>query len=95
MLLEQYPTASFGFGGARSVDKNNKTVESHISNQRFRVYSKIASELFGDVTFTKFEYPQISSYLMVNNKCPNVAISERAITEMFRDTYPVLSDITM
>jgi hypothetical protein len=57
-LLKDYPTASFGFGAARSVDRRNNTIESYIANQRFMVYTKLVAHKFGNITFTHFAIPR-------------------------------------
>ena len=93
LLLKEHPTASFGFGAARSVDGNNRTVEPYQTTQRFKVYSYIAQRKFGQITFAHYEYPEISCYLLVNKNCESVAINEKQITEMFRGTYIVLQDV--
>ena len=92
LLLKSYPTASFGFCGARSVDFKSKKVENYIKNQRFRIYKNIVSIKFGTVTFTHYEYEKISSYLLVNNNC-NKAVSEKRIKKMFSSTYNNLPDL--
>ena len=71
LLLIDYPTASFGFGAARSVDKKNNTVEPYVSNQRFGIYRKVAAEKFGSTTFEHIEYEKISCYLLINKSIPS------------------------
>lgn len=93
LLLLQYPNASFGFGAASSVDRKNKSVESHIENQRFGIYKKIVSEKFGPITFTHYEYPEISCYLLVNRNCDDINLKEREIVKMFIRTYPNIVSI--
>ncbi len=92
LLLKSYPTASFGFCGARSVDFKSRKVENYINNQRFRIYKNIVSIKFGTLTFTHYEYEQISSYLLVNNNC-NASVSEKRIKKMFSSTYNNLPDL--
>jgi hypothetical protein len=93
LLLQEYPTASFAFSASRSVDKSNKTVEPYSLNQRFKTYKYIAANKFGPATFTHFEYPIISCYLMLNNVWPDVKIKEEAIVKMFAETYNSLPDM--
>lgn len=93
ILLEQYPTASFGFAASRSVDNKNKLVEQYQMNQRFKTYTKVAARKIGSMTFTHFEYPQISSYLLVNNNHGNVSAVERLMVNMFVKTYETLLDV--
>jgi hypothetical protein len=92
LLLLDYPNASFGFCGARTVDFKSKKVENYINNQRFRIYKNIVSMKFGTMTFTHYEYEQISSYLLINNKS-NVIISEKNIKKMFSSNYNNLPDL--
>lgn len=92
LLLQSYPTASFGFCGARSVDFKSKKVENYTNNQRFRIYKNIVSIKFGVKTFTHYEYEQISSYLLINNNC-NVIVNEKRIKKMFSSTYNNLPDL--
>lgn len=93
LLLEQYPTASFAFAASRSVDSKNKLVEQYQMNQRFKTYAQVASKKIGTLTFTHFEYPEISSYLLVNNYYGNVSAAERNIVNMFTKTYITLLDV--
>lgn len=67
LLLKEYPNASFGFCGARSVDSRSRKAENYSNNQRFRIYKNIVSLKFGTKTFTHYEYERISSYLLINN----------------------------
>lgn len=93
MLLQQYPTASFGFIGSRTFDRQSKTLEHIEENQRFKTYKYIAEKKFGLVTFAHFEYPAISGYLLVNRGCGNIATKERQIVAMFSETYVYVPDI--
>lgn len=93
ILLNQFPTASFGFAASRSVDSKNKLVEQPYMNQRFKTYAQVAAKKIGNFTFTHFEYPEISSYLLVNNYYGNVSAAERNIVSMFRRTYVTLLDV--
>lgn len=94
VLLKTHPTSSYGFVGARTVDKISGKVENYYYNQRFRVYSNIVAKKFGTVTFEHIEYPEISGYLLVNRKSgSDVATTEHAIQRMFTQTYQNLPDI--
>ncbi len=92
LLLKDYPTSSFGFCGARSVDLKSKKAENHSNNQRFRIYKHIVSLKFGTKTFRHYEYEKISSYLLVNNYY-NTVIAEKKIKTMLRATYNNLPDL--
>ncbi len=92
-MLDEFPNASFGFCASRTIDKKSKKVEDFSENQRFRIYRKLASSLFGTKTFQHFEYPKISSYLLINRKNGNVELAERNIVKMFSETYIELPDI--
>ena len=93
LLLKEYPSASFGFGAARSVDRKNNTIEPYNENQRFLAYSYIAKEKFGMVTFTHFEYPMISCYLLINNSSKDILTKEALLNKMFLSTYPNLLSV--
>lgn len=43
LLLNDYPEASFGFIGSRTVDETSRKVESYINNQRIRNLQAINS----------------------------------------------------
>lgn len=92
LLLQEYPNASFGFCGARSVDSRLRKVEDYSNNQRFRIYKNIVSLKFGTKTFTHYEYEKISSYLLINNNS-DVKITEKRIKSMFVSTYNDLPDL--
>lgn len=93
-LLIQHPNASFGFVGARTLDKASGKVESYINTQRFRVYTNIIKMKFGNVTFEHYEYPDISGYLLVNRtSCTDISAKETAIRKIFSATYNHLPDI--
>jgi hypothetical protein len=55
-LLKDFPSASFGFTGARTYDYRSNKVEDYRRNQRFRVYKSIVPKLIGSKTFTHYEY---------------------------------------
>jgi len=56
LLLKDYPQASFGFIGSRTVDEDSQKVESFINNQRFRIYKQLILLKFGEQTFAYFAY---------------------------------------
>jgi len=94
LLLTKHSTASFGFVGARTLDKASAKVESYINNQRFRIYSRVVAGKIGTVTFEHIEYPGISGYLLVNrNSGTEVATKELAIKQMFSRNYDSLPDV--
>ncbi len=93
ILLKDYPSASFGFAGARTIDIKSKKVESFSNNQRFRTYRYLMALKFGIKTFAHFEYEAISSYLLVNRDCNDVDTKERELVKMFSETYINLPDI--
>jgi hypothetical protein len=51
LILQDYPEASFGFTGSRTIDKESRTVEAFENNQRFRVYKRIVEQKIGFNTF--------------------------------------------
>ena len=70
-LLLEYPEASFVFAASSTFDNRTRSIESHVENQRFGIYSKIAFLKFGPKTFEHRQYPEISCYLLLNCKCKN------------------------
>jgi hypothetical protein len=55
-------------------------------NIRFRIYEKVARDLFGEETFKHYSYPRISGYLLLNRK-NNIKQSKEFIEEMFIQNY--------
>ena len=80
ILLQKYPTASFGLIGSRTVDDNSKKVENYSNNQRFKIYKYLISTKFGIQTFEHFEYQAISGYLLVNKKNNDIPQKERTVS---------------
>lgn len=94
LLLADYPEASFGFTGARTLDEKSQKVENYEKNQRFRVYRNIITELIGNKTFTHYEYEQISGYLLINNYfLKNITKKEKELVDIFQTNYINLPDI--
>jgi hypothetical protein len=93
MLLQDFPTASFGFIGSRTVDIRSKRVEHIEENQRFLCYRYIVQKKFGDQTFVHYEYPAISGYLLLNRACDDIEEKEQRIGLMFSETYQYVPDI--
>ena len=93
LLLNDYPDASFGFIGSRTVDELSLKVESFINNQRFRIYRQLIPLKFGEKTFAHFAYEQISGYLLINRRCGNIDEKERELIMMLAATYNNLLDI--
>lgn len=93
LLMKDYPNASFGFAGSRTIDRASKKVEGYDNNQRFRIYRHFCSLLFGRLTFEHYEYDQISGYLLVNKNNNNVCAKEQELIKMLSNTYNNLPDI--
>ena len=93
IILIDYPHASFGFAGARIIDENSMKVENYDLNQRFRVYRNFVTSIIGSKTFTHYEYPKVSAYLLVNNFNANIRVKEQELVNMFRINYMDLPDI--
>lgn len=92
-LLNDFPTASFGLVASRSVDLKARKAESLQHNQRFKAYAYFALAKFGTKTFDHIAYDKISSYLLINKKCGNILEKEKAIINMFEETYETVPDI--
>lgn len=93
VILNDYPTASFGFIGARTIDPISNRAEDFENTQRFRVYSQIVMSTIGDDTFAHFTYESVSGYLLVNRNAGDFDNKEQLITQMFIRTYENLLDI--
>lgn len=93
IILQDYPEASFGFIGARTIDPVANRAEDYENTQRFRVYSQIEEDTIGDQTFEHFTYEVLSGYLLVNKYTGNIEDKERLIKQMFIRTYNHLLDI--
>jgi len=88
LLLENYPTASFGFVGSRTYDKASKKLEEYSNTQRFRVYREFVLTKIGADIFKHYEYEDVSGYLLVNRKCGmDINTKERALVTMLAETY--------
>jgi hypothetical protein len=93
LILQDYPEASFGFIGSRTIDKESRTVEAFENNQRFRVYKRIVEQKIGFSTFEHYVYESISGYLLINKTGNRREEKEKVITKMFARTYQNLTDI--
>ena len=67
-LLKKYPNYSFVINGASTIDLKTDKKEDHNSNQRFRIYRVLASQIIGDQLFEHYQFKEVSSYLLVNKK---------------------------
>lgn len=85
-LIVEHPNASFGFIGARTI-KKKKIIEDIKETIRFRIYTEHIPQLVGEDEFEHFEYPKISSYLVVNKKSGNIKAKKKAIEKMFYSNY--------
>lgn len=86
VLLERYPTASFGLIGSRLLDEERQEIEMTQRNIRFRVYESVAKDLFGEETFEHYSYPNISGYLLLNRK-KHLKPAKKDIERMFIQNY--------
>lgn len=90
MILKDEPLASFIINGAQSLDLKSNKIEDKANNQRFRLYRNIAIRLFGKVLFEHYEFPEISSYLIVNKKdCPNIEEKKNRIKDTLLNIYDI------
>lgn len=93
LILKDYPDASFGFIGARTIDPISNRAEDFENTQRFRVYSQIVEATIGDQTFDHFIYESVSGYLLVNRNAGDIDNKEQLIRQMFTRTYNNLLNI--
>ncbi len=96
ILLQEYPKASFGFVGARSYDSSTSLVEPISKTQRFVIWSEVVKKKIGQVTFSHFEFPEASGYLLLNRKS-SLSDAERIglIKKMFIETYSGFPDLML
>lgn len=66
MLLQEFPTAFFGFIWARTFDPFGEVFEPIERTQRFRIWAEIAKIKIGKATFSHLEFPDASGYLLPN-----------------------------
>lgn len=93
IILNEYPTSSFGFIGSRTIDRHSGTVEDYRNTQRFRVYCGIVESTIGGQTFAHYSYKEVSGYLLVNRNALDLDAKEQLIIRMFADTYNELPNI--
>lgn len=87
-LLKQFPTYSFIIKGAEAYDPATKKEEDEFENQRFRIYRSFLAKRIGTKTFTHFQFPAISVYLLVNNNgTENPTKKKDEIIAHFKDIY--------
>lgn len=93
LLLESYPSASIGFSGARTIDRQ-KRAEGYYNNQRYKIYKRLIPMKIGRATFEHVAYDRISSYLLINRNSVDILQKEKELKEMFIDTYTDLFELT-
>ena len=93
ILLQEQPSVSFAFAGARTIDSQSSKVENYENTQRFRVYKYIVSKKIGTQIFSHFSNDQISSYLLLNKQEKHIKVRRTAIENMFKETYDDLHNI--
>ena len=90
LLLPNYPLASFVINGAQTMDKKSDKIENKVNNQRFRLYKYVAEQLFGNSIFQDYEFPEVSSYLIVNrSSCQDVELKKNEIKERLFNLYNI------
>lgn len=83
-LHEEFPTYSFVINGAESNDLEGNKVEGKNSTQRFRIYRIFALQVFGREKFEHYQYPSVSSYMLVNrNGDEDIESKAERIKDMF------------
>lgn len=93
LILQDFPAASFGFIGSRTIDRVSGTVEDYRNTQRFRVYCGIVAATIGEQTFAHYSYEEVSGYLLINRAGPDIDAKEQVISRMFAATYNELPNI--
>lgn len=96
ILLQEYPTASFGFIGARSYDIAGNLIEPVSQTQRYTIWSDVVKKKIGNVTFAHFKFPEASGYLLLNRwSSSSIEDKVNAIKRMFIDTYADFPDLML
>lgn len=95
LLLEQYPKASFGFVGARTIDNRARKVEDYKNNQRYRLYRYHIPQLIGNTVFLHKSFRNASAYILLNRKWPDLSDLESNIKEVVIHNYPDLLNINL
>ena len=93
LILQDYPTVSFGFIGARSIDPVSKTLEPYQKTQRYRIYTQLIIAKIGQQTFEHIAYEEVSGYLLINRKIKHINDTESLIKKIVHQTYEDLLDI--
>lgn len=93
LILLSIPDASFAFSAARSIDVKTGRIEKGWETQRYKTWVYIVSKKLGDITFAHFEYPHISSYMLVNRRHEDTEAKEVDLRRMLCETYNELNDI--
>lgn len=86
-ILQDSPAASFGFIGARSMDKASGRFEPYHKTQRYRVYTQLVKAKIGQATFEHIRYDAISGYLLINRNDGDFVNREAFIQPMVAQTY--------
>ena len=86
-LLKEYPNASFGFMGSRTIDSKSLKVESYINNQRYRLYKYHLPQLIGDETFKHIAFENSSAYALLNKKNADLVSYEVMVKSMLISVY--------
>lgn len=90
--LKEHPSASFGFVGSRSIDRDQH-VEGASLTQRYRIYRWLATVLLGGRTFQHYEFDTISAYLLVNRRHADVEAAKDRYMRMFSEAYGGIHDV--
>ena len=86
ILYRENPSISFIINGAESHDLISGKQENMESNQRFRIYRVIALKLFGSESFSHYQCPEASSYMLINkNTNSNTDKKFENVKRMFID----------
>lgn len=90
-LLNDFPNASFGFFGSRTLDKKSRTLEPIKNNQRFKLYRYHIPQLIGSKTFQHYSYENGSAYSLINRNVGDINKYEKKIRAKLVYDYPDLT----
>lgn len=92
-LLDNFPSASFGFIGSRTIDISSDKVENYKNNQRFRLYTYHLPQLFGNKTFMHISFRTASSYALINRENLDIEAYKEKVKSMIITTYDDIMEI--
>ncbi|MDT0678833.1 hypothetical protein [Autumnicola musiva] len=92
-ILTDYPNASFGFIGSRTIDPYSNKVEGYANNQRYKLYKYHIPQLIGDQVFVHTAYKKASAYSLINKNVGDTKKYEKKVKSIIVNHYENILDI--